>query len=143
MKGAIQKVKDRLKRKKLVSAPKLALQLDILERNVCRILKDDLYFKPYQKIGQPLITDAHRAKRVQFANWTPNNSHKVDTTRILFSDEKMFDIDSVYNAQNKRVRVVDRATANINNSKGGKRKKRKFPRKSWSRLGFVLRTWHL
>ena len=31
--------------------------------------------------------------------------------RILFLDERMFDIDGVYNAQNDRVWAVDRATA--------------------------------
>ena len=32
--------------------------------------------------------------------------------RILFSVEKFFDIDGVYNPQNDRVRTVDRADAN-------------------------------
>ena len=31
--------------------------------------------------------------------------------RILFSDEKFFDIDGVYNSQNDRVWAVDRADA--------------------------------
>jgi hypothetical protein len=89
-----QKVKDRLKPEKPVSARKLALKLEISKRSIRRILKDDLHLKPYKKIVQSLITDAHRSKRVQFANWIRNNFHNEDTMRILFSDEKMFDIDS-------------------------------------------------
>ena len=46
--------------------------------------------------------------------------------KILFSDEKMFDIDGVYNSQNDRIWAVDRVTANNN---GGIKKQRKFPQK--------------
>ena len=46
--------------------------------------------------------------------------------KILFSDEKFFDIDSVYNSQNDRVWAVDRADAD---EKGGIQRKRKFPQK--------------
>ena len=126
-KGTIQKVKDRLKRKKPVSARKLALELEISERSVRRILKDDLHLKPYKKIVEPLITDEQKAKRVRFANWIRNSFRKEDMMRILFSDEKMFDIDGVYNAQNDRVWAVDRATASL---KGAKRKKTQVSTKS-------------
>ena len=40
-----------------------------------------------------------------------NNLRKEDTLKILFSDEKMFDIDGVSNTQNDRVWAVDRADA--------------------------------
>ncbi len=46
--------------------------------------------------------------------------------KILFSDEKMFDIDGVYNSQNDRMWAVNRAEAD---DKGGIKQKRKFPEK--------------
>ncbi|CAF2109294.1 unnamed protein product [Rotaria magnacalcarata] len=52
--------------------------------------------------------------------------------RILFSDEKMFDIDGVYNSENDRIWAVDRSEADI---KGGTRQKRKFPQKIMVWLG--------
>ncbi|CAF1508948.1 unnamed protein product [Adineta ricciae] len=52
--------------------------------------------------------------------------------KILFSDEKMFDIDGVYNAQNDRVWAADREEADRN---GGKKQKRKFPQKVMVWLG--------
>ncbi|CAF3241398.1 unnamed protein product [Rotaria socialis] len=52
--------------------------------------------------------------------------------RILFSDEKFFDIDSVYNSQNDRVWAIDRADADKN---GGIKQKRKFPQKVMVWLG--------
>ena len=62
----------------------------------------------------------------QFANWVRTNFRKEDTLKILFSDEKMFDIDGVYNTQNDRVWAVDRADANKN---GGIQRRRKFHKK--------------
>ena len=52
--------------------------------------------------------------------------------RIIFSDEKFFDIDGVYNSQNDRVWAVDRADAD---KKGGIKQKRKFPQKVMVWLG--------
>ena len=55
-----------------------------------------------------------------------HNFRKEDTLKILFSDEKMFDIDGIYNAQNDRIWTVDREEAD---AKGGVCQKRKFPQK--------------
>ena len=52
--------------------------------------------------------------------------------RILFSDEKFFDIDGVYNSQNDRVWAVDRADAD---KKGGMKQRRKSPQKLMVCLG--------
>ena len=46
--------------------------------------------------------------------------------KILLSNEKMFDIDRIYNSQDDRIWVVNRSTAD---TKGGIRQKRKFPQK--------------
>ena len=46
--------------------------------------------------------------------------------RILFSDEKMFDLDGIYNSQNDRIWAVNREEAN---QRGGKKQQRKFPQK--------------
>ena len=43
--------------------------------------------------------------------------------KILFSDEKMFDIDGVYNLQNDRIWTVNRHKAD---KADGRKKKRKF-----------------
>ena len=46
--------------------------------------------------------------------------------KILFFDEKMFDIDGIYNCQNDRTWAINRSAAD---TKGGIRPKRKFPQK--------------
>ena len=82
--------------------------------------------KPYKITVQPFLTDAQKAKRVHFANWIRRDFRKEDTMHIVFSDEKMFDIDGIYNAQNHQVWAVHRAAAD---AKGGKIKRHKFPQK--------------
>ena len=46
--------------------------------------------------------------------------------RILFSDEKMFDLDGIYNSQNDRIWAVNREEAN---RRSGKIQQGKFPQK--------------
>ena len=57
---------------------------------------------------------------------------KEETMRILFSDEKFFDMDGVYHSQNDRVWVVNPADAD---KKGGIKQMRKFPQKLMVWLG--------
>ena len=131
-KEIIEKVKNRVKRKKQVSVRVLARDLDISKTSIHRILKNDLRLRPYKRILQPLLTDKHKEKRKKFSNWVRNNYRKEDTMRILFSDEKWFDIDGIYNSHNDRVWAVDRAEAD---KKGGIKQKRKFPQKVMVWLG--------
>ena len=50
-----------------------------------------------------------RSNGKTFSNWLRTNFRNEDTMKILFSDEKFFDIDSDNNSQNDRVWAVDRA----------------------------------
>ena len=68
---------------------------------------------------------------MKFANWVRHNFRKEDTLRILFSDEKMFDLDGMYNAQNDRIWAVNREA----DKRGDVQQKRKFPQKVMVWLG--------
>ncbi len=52
--GVIQKVKNRMNRKKRVSIRILSRELDISKTSICRILKDDLGYHPYKKQSNPI-----------------------------------------------------------------------------------------
>ena len=125
-KAGIQKVKVRVNRLKEVSSRKLARELGISRTSVQRVLCDDLGLRAYKVQIEPLLTDEHKETRIRLANWIRTNFCEEDTMKILFSDEKMFDIDRVYNSQNERIWAVDRAEAN---TRGGIRQRRKFPQK--------------
>ena len=123
-KAMIQKVRKRMKRKKRVSVRKLAGELDISNGSVVRILKQDIGYRSYKKRVEPTLTDVEKSKRMKFANWVRHNFRKEHTLRIPFSDEKMFDLDDLYNAQNDRIWAVNREEAD---KRGGVQQKRKFP----------------
>ena len=53
-----------------------------------------------------------RSNAKKVANWVRTNLRKEDIMRILFSDEKSFDVDVIYNSQNNQMWAVDRADAN-------------------------------
>ncbi len=131
-KATIRKINHRKERRKFVSSRKLARELGISRTSVRRVLKNDLKLQAYKIQNEPLLTDEHKEKRIKFANWIRTNFRKEDTMKILFSDEKMFDIDGVYNSQNDRIWAVNRSEADI---KGGIRQKRKFPQKVMVWLG--------
>jgi transposase len=131
-KANISKIKYRLGRKKRVSTRRLAAEMNISRRSAQRILREDLGCLPYKKIKQPKLTDLQKQKRAKFANWVLNNYNKDDTKRWLFTDEKYFDLDGIYNAQNDRVWAVNREEAD---KKGGIHEKTKFPVKVMVWLG--------
>lgn len=125
-KAAVQKIKRMMNARRPPSTRKLALKMGISRTSVRRVLKNDLKLRAYKKIIEPFLTDEHKEKRKRFASWARTNFRKEDTMRIVFSDEKMFDIDGVYNSQNERVWAVDRSEAD---AKGGIKRKRKYPQK--------------
>ena len=67
-KAAIQKIKQRLKRWKKVSAHKLARELCISQTSVRRVLKNDVKLRAYKMQTEPLLADEHKEKRMKFAN---------------------------------------------------------------------------
>ena len=99
-KATIQKIKRRLNRQKPLSSQKLARELGISRSSVQRILMNDRELQAYKMQKEPLLTDEHEEKRMKFANWIRTNFRKKNTMNILLSDEKIFDIDEVYNSHN-------------------------------------------
>ena len=123
---AANKVKRWLNAKKKKSVRILARKLHVGRESVRKIIKLDLLCKPYKVCKQPKLTEGHKIRRVQFSNWIRNNFKKSDTSRIVFSDEKLFSVDGVWNRQNERVWAVNREAAN---QVGGLRGVSKFPGK--------------
>ena len=63
-----------------------------------------------------ILSDDQKIKWKKFGNCARTNFRKEDTMRILFSDEKFFDLDGIYNSQNDLMWAVNRADAD---KKGG------------------------
>ena len=99
-KAAIQKVKRKSKDGVRISCRKLALEMDMSFSSVYRILRKDLKIKPYKITVELLLKDEHKARQKKFVDWVGKKFRKEDTMRIFFSDEKMFDLDDIYNSEN-------------------------------------------
>lgn len=122
--GVIHKVKNRVKTREKMCVCKLSNDRNISQTSILRILKEDLGYYPYKTFFQPFLTDAHRAERKIFRNCVCTTFRKEQMMNILFSDEKFFDIDGVYNVQNHWVWAFNHIEANkIREVK----QKRKFP----------------
>ena len=85
------------------------MKLDISDRNIWQIMKNDLGPHSYKVVIELLLSDDQKIRRKKFANRVRTNFRKENTMRILFSDEKLFDIDGVYYSQNDGAWAVDRA----------------------------------
>ena len=115
-----------------MSVRKLAGELNISNGSLVRILRKDLGYRSYKKGVQPALTDFEKSKRMKFANWLRHNFRKEHILRILFSDEKMFNLDGMYNAQNDRIWAVNREEAY---KRGDVQQTRNFPQKVMVWLG--------
>lgn len=132
-KKLIKRVNDCiLSKKQPKSTRKLSKKLNVSRTTIQRIIKKDLGLKSYKKRVIPKVTTVQQAKRRSFAIWARKNVRKDDTKKILFSDEKCFDINGCYNRQNDRIWAVDRGTADF---VGGTHQKTKFPTKVMVWLG--------
>ncbi len=85
-----------------------------------------------RKSNNQNLTDLQKRERVKVANWVLNHYTKEDTKKWLFTDEKYFDLDSVYNVQNDRVWAVSREEAD---KRGSAYQRTKFPAKVMVWLG--------
>ena len=81
-----------------MSSRKLARALGISRNSVQRILKNDLKLQTHKMRSESMLTDEHKAKRLKFENWVRIHFRKEDTMKILFSNEKLFDIEKIDNS---------------------------------------------
>ena len=102
----------------------MARQLQISERSSGRIVKEDLGLYAYRITVQPKLTDAQKQSRIRFAYWVRRSLTKASIRKIMFTDEKYFTVDGIFNRQNDRVYAPSRAAAD---ESGGVYIKAKYP----------------
>jgi hypothetical protein len=131
-KGLIQKVKQRLICKGRRSTRQLARSFDVSSRTMRRIIKGDLHLRAYRITTQSKLNDDHKERRMSFAYWVRKTLRKKDHGKILFTDEKYFALEGVFNRQNERVYAVSRLEAD---EQGGINQKSKYPKRIMVWLG--------
>ncbi len=123
-KSMIQKVKKRFESQARQSGRKVARQLGISQSSLARITRQDLGLHAYRITIEPKLTDVQKQARVTFAYWVRRTLRKADIRKILFSDEKYFGVDGIYNRQNDRVYAASREEAD---EAGAIHRKTKYP----------------
>lgn len=114
------------------SARHFAKLLGVSSSTMRRIIKDDLKLRCYRVVIQPKLTAAHKKSRVSFAHWVRRSMRKEDQEKILFTDEKYFSLEGVFNRRNECVYAVSREEADNHE---GIREETKYPRKIMVWLG--------
>ncbi len=110
-KGLIQKVKQRFVYKARQNARQLAKSFGISRKARRWIIKDDLNSRAYRITTQPKLADDHKKRRVSCAYWLRNFLRKEDHGKILFTDEKYFSVEGVFNRKKERVYAASRFEA--------------------------------
>lgn len=64
-----------------------------------------------QKLQQSQVSMRSVAKEMRISKSPADQLLKEDTMRVLFPDEKLFDADGIYNAENQRLWAVGHAEA--------------------------------
>ena len=122
----INKIKKAVHKSAKQSSRRMAKTLQIHRSSVHRALKSDLGLVPYKYRKEPKLTPAHLEKRIKFAKWVRKFCSNASSQTAVFCDEKLFDLDGVYNHQNDRVWATTRVDAD---NLGAVFKKQKFPKK--------------
>ena len=131
-KKLIRKVSKRLVSKGRQSARRLAKSFAVSRETMRRIIKNDLRLRPYRMTTRPKLTEDHKRRRVSFAYWVRRELKKEDHRQILFSDEKYFSVEGVFNRQNDRIYASSRLEAD---QRGGVHPTSKYPKRVMVWLG--------
>lgn len=99
----IKAVRERIRRNPLRKQKILSRELNISNRSMCRLVRDDLSMKAYRRSTGHLLTARLKEIRLtrckRLLQWHATNGHE----NILFTDEKIFTVEEKFNRQNDRV----------------------------------------
>lgn len=98
-----EKIKRRIQRNSSWSTRKLAKACGISRSSVGRIVKQDLLLRSYKLQKAHLLTEAMKETRLERCKPLKRRFAAGRHRSILFSDEKIFDIEQCYNRQNSRM----------------------------------------
>lgn len=105
-------IRNRIRRNSKRSKRKMARDLRIDEKSVRNIVKKKLKLHSYKMQKAHLLTEKMKRDRLKKAKKLKRRFGRGAHRTILFSDEKLFTIEEVFNKQNVRVLARDISAAN-------------------------------
>ena len=111
----INAVKARIRRNPKRSMRAMARDMNVSEKTIRNIVKIDLKMSSFKMQTRQYLTDLQKEKRLARAKILLNKLKAgTDTDEIIFSDEKLFTVESSFNRQNDR--VLAKSSADIPDS---------------------------
>ena len=111
----INAVKARIRRNPKRSMRAMARDMNVSEKTIRNIVKIDLKMSSFKMQTRQHLTDLQKEKRLARAKILLNKLKAgTDTNEIIFSDEKLFTVESIFNRQNDR--VLAKSSADIPDS---------------------------
>ena len=99
----INAIRSKLNRNPQRSARKMAKEANVSHITIQNVLKKDLKCLPYKKVKKQLLSEATREKRLTRACLLLQCLADYTQPTVLWTDEKLFTVQAVHNAQNDRV----------------------------------------
>ena len=103
----IEAVRKRISRNPRRSMRQMARSMHISENSMRRIVKTDIGMKSYKMSRRHLISPASKQKRLVRSKRMLKEMEDAGGKAIVWSDEKMFTVETAANKQNDRVLSVD------------------------------------
>ena len=99
----INAIRSKLNRNPQRSARKMPKEVNVSHMTIQNVLKKDLKCLPYKKVKKQLLSGAKREKRLARALLLLQRLADCTQPTVLWTDEKLFTVQAVHNAQNDRV----------------------------------------
>lgn len=101
--AVVKAVRERIRRNPLRKQKIMSRELDISTRSMSRLIRDDLNMKAFRRSTGHLLTPNLKQIRLErckrLLHWHADNGHE----NILFTDEKIFTVEEVFNKQNDKI----------------------------------------
>lgn len=99
----IKRVREKIRRNPARSIRKLAREENVGYASMWGIVRDHLEMTPYKKIRLHLLSAMTKAKRMERGRILLNRFKSGTQGPVLFTDEKLFTVQAIHNAQNDRI----------------------------------------
>jgi hypothetical protein len=107
--AAIKNIRDKIRRNPVRSQRQLAAEHGTSAMTINRILRENLHVKPYKSRRRRMYLAGGQAERLRRMKLLKTRLAVFDPKAVIFSDEKIFRVDQVWNSQNRRVYSVSLA----------------------------------
>jgi inhibitor of nuclear factor kappa-B kinase subunit alpha len=105
----IKAIKARFKRNPARSVRKVAREMKISETTMRRLVSNNLQLRSYKLRKGHMLNARQRQARLEKCKRLLLRFNDEDVEKIIFSDEKMFNVEMSWNAQNNRIYATQRS----------------------------------